>query len=604
MIVPLDTPDERGIQEALEKIIASRSFRGSPRLQELLRYVVTETLSGRASTVKAYSIAVDVFGRNPSFDPSTDTIVRVQAGRLRNALVNYYKGEGKNDRIRIEIPRGGYVPVFQSVRADDDAAPHDIDPAPQNPADPAVDEPTLRSKSTEHRAFSMPWARAAIDARRLLAAIAMALVLGTITYVFTLGPGKIGKNGSNVGQVASGGTPIEVNTVGILPFVILNAPRDEGNPASMLTSEMTTALAKSELFKVKRIELAAQKGKSIDVAAQAGVRWLIEGTVSQMNSERRVGVALVDGATGATVWSHFYQSVDGNMTKVLTRHAIYDLRPELYIAVKKDIERRPLSQATPIELFLLSFGHPSVAENGLAWEKQRILLAERASIDQKSGLAHSVMAETLSYLANVDPPSDTPERREQATAHAHRAIELAPRSAETTFGVALHHFYSGRMEEAARFARRTLELDPHHFEARLLSTAVPYACRSAPTEVLGAITALDNMLSESNPSRWLTLAWLAHLNLNNGDYSKAVEAGRHAYEIFRDPLAFFTLAAALVQVGGTSEARSIIKGQQLYWPNLDPDRFADAAISRRCGFQPLRERLQGVYRQMADAVKG
>lgn len=129
MIVPLDTPDERGIQEALEKIIASRSFRGSPRLQELLRYVVTETLSGRASTVKAYSIAVDVFGRNPSFDPSTDTIVRVQAGRLRNALVNYYKGEGKNDRIRIEIPRGGYVPVFQSVRADDDAAPHDIDPA-------------------------------------------------------------------------------------------------------------------------------------------------------------------------------------------------------------------------------------------------------------------------------------------------------------------------------------------------------------------------------------------------------------------------------------------------------------------------------------------
>jgi adenylate cyclase len=75
---------------------------------------VNEALAGNASQIKGYTVAVSVYGRKVDFDPQTDPIVRVEARRLRNALEHYYLTAGKNDPIRIEIPKGGYVPTFQT----------------------------------------------------------------------------------------------------------------------------------------------------------------------------------------------------------------------------------------------------------------------------------------------------------------------------------------------------------------------------------------------------------------------------------------------------------------------------------------------------------
>ena len=86
-------------------------------LSSFLKFVVDETLAGRDREIKEYSIGVNVLSRKPDFNPQLDSIVRMHAGRLRRALNEYYNDNGKKDLIRIEIPKGGYVPLFQSHKA-------------------------------------------------------------------------------------------------------------------------------------------------------------------------------------------------------------------------------------------------------------------------------------------------------------------------------------------------------------------------------------------------------------------------------------------------------------------------------------------------------
>jgi hypothetical protein len=104
------SPDE--IFRALQTLVANDALRLSERNRRFLSFVVTQTIEGRADRIKAYAIGVDVFGRDDSFDPTVDPIVRIEATRLRSALTAYYEGAGATDRIRIAMPRGGYVPSF------------------------------------------------------------------------------------------------------------------------------------------------------------------------------------------------------------------------------------------------------------------------------------------------------------------------------------------------------------------------------------------------------------------------------------------------------------------------------------------------------------
>lgn len=96
----------------LERILSSTDFEATDREHRFLEHVVEEALSGRGERIKAYSIAVEVFGRDASFDPQTDPIVRIEAGHLRRSLERYYFTGGQSDPILITIPKGGYVPTF------------------------------------------------------------------------------------------------------------------------------------------------------------------------------------------------------------------------------------------------------------------------------------------------------------------------------------------------------------------------------------------------------------------------------------------------------------------------------------------------------------
>ena len=106
-------PTVAEIRTQLEKIVGSPDFQNASRLREFLRFVVNEGLDGRADNLKAYTIGIEVFDRPDNFDPITDTIVRVNAGKLRRALERYYLGPGRQDKILISIPKGRYIPVFQ-----------------------------------------------------------------------------------------------------------------------------------------------------------------------------------------------------------------------------------------------------------------------------------------------------------------------------------------------------------------------------------------------------------------------------------------------------------------------------------------------------------
>ena len=103
------------VLQALEDVCASRVFSHSERMIRFLRFVVERKLAGQQQDIREFVIGMEVFDRDPSYDPKIDTIVRVEARRLRKKLEAYYAGPGAGDRVRIDVPRPGYAPVFSMV---------------------------------------------------------------------------------------------------------------------------------------------------------------------------------------------------------------------------------------------------------------------------------------------------------------------------------------------------------------------------------------------------------------------------------------------------------------------------------------------------------
>ena len=106
------------IAASVEKVLCSRVFKTAGSLRDLLRFTVHETISGRGDELKEYLLAVAVLGKEDSFDPKADSIVRAQMRRVREHLRQYYATEGRHDPIVIDIPKGSYVPTFLHAAVD------------------------------------------------------------------------------------------------------------------------------------------------------------------------------------------------------------------------------------------------------------------------------------------------------------------------------------------------------------------------------------------------------------------------------------------------------------------------------------------------------
>ena len=141
-------PACEAVRLQVDKILASPAFAKAEKLKRFLRFTVEQTLDNRGDRIKEYLIAVEVYERDSDFDPRLDPIVRVQAGKLRSKLDEFYTAEGQNDSLIIQYPKGGYVPVFKTREV--------------------ADPPPKRSTSTRSKAArsSSSYKSSAIGARR------------------------------------------------------------------------------------------------------------------------------------------------------------------------------------------------------------------------------------------------------------------------------------------------------------------------------------------------------------------------------------------------------------------------------------------------------
>jgi len=244
---------EREILDHLEDICATEDFRRSSRCSGFLRYVVGETLAGRTDRIKAYAIAVSVLGRDENFDPQVDPVVRIEASQLRRRLERYYLTDGAGSSIRIDLPKGSYVPSFVRARPIPVAA--------------NLDHRHVRRPSTVPTALS-----------------AGILASAGLTIALMVGLGR-----------PSTWTLHPVPTVQIDAFVPADALSLE--MASGLRDELRRALMGNKHLAVVDREHAVEP---------APADFVMEGSVRCVDGWIRVSARLMDTRTRTYVWAHAY----------------------------------------------------------------------------------------------------------------------------------------------------------------------------------------------------------------------------------------------------------------------------------------------------------
>jgi adenylate cyclase len=153
----------RTARQELERILLSPDFDASRRSRDFLCFVLDEALAGRGEELTQAAIATRVFGRKDDFDPLLDPIVRIQAGRLRRSLERYYLLGGKGDPVRIDLPKGGYVPVFRHVEASGTDAPALVAVSrPEAGGGPAASTAMPAPDGTQLVAAANPWPTIAV----------------------------------------------------------------------------------------------------------------------------------------------------------------------------------------------------------------------------------------------------------------------------------------------------------------------------------------------------------------------------------------------------------------------------------------------------------
>ena len=259
-------------------MLASGTFRHADRLSRFLRFVVEHTVGGHGGELKEYLIGVEVFDRPASFDPRIDSVVRVEARRLRTKLRDYYDSEGHDDAVVIELPKGSYVPAFSHCRG----PPHLAAPV----ASKSVGGRTPRSRGNSSRP---PCCSARGRHRR----------------------------GGSVGL--SRALRSALSTIAVLPFDSLSPAQDDAFFCDGLLDEVTTALAKVEGLRVVARNSASQFRRGQDVSAmgrQLKARAVLEGSVRREGTRLRVTAQLIDTSNGYHLWSETFERDVGDVFAV------------------------------------------------------------------------------------------------------------------------------------------------------------------------------------------------------------------------------------------------------------------------------------------------
>jgi len=142
---PETEADREAIRAQLDRLFGSPLFSSSKRYPNLLKYIVEETVAGRAGNLKERTLGIKVFGRDPTYDTSQDPVVRTSAAKVRDRISQYYLEAGHESEIRIDLLPGSYVPQFRRVAECPEGDPAPVPEAPPVVADPHRPAPEIAS---------------------------------------------------------------------------------------------------------------------------------------------------------------------------------------------------------------------------------------------------------------------------------------------------------------------------------------------------------------------------------------------------------------------------------------------------------------------------
>ncbi len=432
--------EQNAIREQLHRIVNSGPFLQSRRRQRFLEFLVTETLAGRGERLKGYNVALEVFDRPESFDPTVDPLVRIEAARLREKLREYYEADGRSDSIRIELPKGSYTPHIEIRQG-------------------AVPDP---SSTGDRRRAPMQGPVAPMDERPSVAVLPF-----------------VNMSGDHAHDYLSDGITENIIT-GLSRF------RD------------LSVIASHSAFSYKGKTLKIQ-----DVARELGVSFVLEGSVQRSSNRVTITAQLIDAVTGAHLWAERFDRGVEDITAVLDEvtEVIVARLATAYGGRLGKAWRGRSGRSSPqnfqaydhfqrgIEAFDFNPGcTPKVRdccfkaiELDPAYGKPYTKIAWTHLVDVWMGwsedTAHS-MAEALKYATLAIERDDDEAwghwalggyhlvcgQHDRAIAAYQRALELNPNDTDvmSDFGSCLS--FAGRAKEGVEWVRKAMRLNPHYPE--------------------------------------------------------------------------------------------------------------------------------------------
>ncbi len=442
------------IARQLEKILASPVFAGSDRMIRFLRFTVEYALQGKAEEIKEYLIGVEVFDRKTSFDPRSDAVVRGEARRLRSKLMEYYEGEGRDDAVRIDFPKGGYVPVFQR-------------------------KPLAVTTEQASPSRSRPPTKLALIS-------GCCVLLGALLVWFGFRAGRKGMASPQISSIA------------VLPFLDISPQKDQEYFCEGMTEELIHALSKIEGLRVPaRTSVYQLKGAGIDkIGEQLHVTAVLEGSIRKEGDRARVTAQLVRVSDNTHLWSETYDRDVKSVFAIqeeIARSVVSKLRIQLAGGTNRPLVKRATEDVEAYNLYSRGryyFYRGTPAERGQA------IAFFQQSIAKDPNYAQAYAGLSSAYASLDSPKADCIKANEAATkalsldgtlAEAHRAsamvkvrcefdwpggerelqraLELNPNDSNTHRSYAIQLANQGRFKEAIREAESAIQLDPMSPEA-------------------------------------------------------------------------------------------------------------------------------------------
>jgi tetratricopeptide (TPR) repeat protein len=426
----------------LGKALAAGSLRDSELLKRFLRYAVEQTLAGKGDQLKEYRLGIDVFDRKDSFDPRLDPVVRMAARRLRQKLQEYYENEGRQDPIRIEIPKGGYAACFVAAPTAEVAESGDI---------AGRDLAGQVDRRSPERTAMVPGLR-----KRTLAAavvlVSAALLAGGFYYRSRQTRPLTDKDTIVLADFAnSTGDPVFDDTLKTALVVSL-----QQSPFLNVLSDQKVAATLRTMTRPAGTKLTADETR--ELCQRAGSKAYIAGAIGSLGSEYVVGLRAVNCQNGDTLAQQQVTAASKEKVLNVLGEAASRLRGELGESLAT-VQRFdvPLVEATTSSLEALkaySLGAEAFRENGPA---AALPYAQRAiGLDPNFAIAYDEAGMDYSSLGEVGRAEEYFTKAFQLREHASERERLA-------IAALYYRNVTGELDKAAQTRQELVASYPREF---------------------------------------------------------------------------------------------------------------------------------------------